>query len=155
MILGWLAVAGVVVLLGLAGGIVLAALEVPAGGVLVEPGCGDGRVLAAVLRRDGSVRVTGIERDPVMLAVARLRAGRKARLRLGDMRTGSLIGADRVFTYLSPRFMALLEPKFERELKPGARVVSLQFALPSRKASREIELKQGPAHARRLYVYDY
>jgi SAM-dependent methyltransferase len=96
MILGWLAVAGVVVLLGLAGGImlhlvvanvnsmgsplsvptpmavlpeVLAALEVPAGGVLVEPGCGDGRVLAAVLRRDGSVRVTGIERDPVMLAV--------------------------------------------------------------------------------------
>jgi hypothetical protein len=97
----------------------------------------------------------GVENDPVMLSVAWLRVGRKARLRLGDMRATPLGEADRVFAYLSPRFMALLEPKFERELKPGARVVSLQFALPHRRPSREIELKQGPAHARWLYVYDY
>jgi hypothetical protein len=182
MILGWLAVVGLVVLLGLAVMIalhlvvanvnavrsplsvptpmvvlpeVLKALDMPAGGMLVEPGCGDGRVLAAVLRQDVTVRVLGVENDPVMLAVAWLRAGRKARLVLGDMRTMPLGEADRVFAYLSPRFMELLEAKFERELKRGSRVVSLQFALPGRRPSRVVELEHGPAHAHRLYVYDY
>jgi hypothetical protein len=63
--------------------------------------------------------------------------------------------ADRVFAYLGPGLMKTLEPRFERELKPGVRVVSQQFPLPERRPDRKIELEHGRAYARALYVYDY
>lgn len=134
---------------------ILAALELPERGVLYEPGCGDGRVLAAALRKWPGVRAVGVDNDPVMLGMARLRTRGRADLAVADLLKLDYRRADRVFVYLGPRFMKLLEPKFEAELRPGARVVSLQFALPGREPAREVTLKQGRPHAARMYIYDY
>lgn len=60
---------------------------VPAGGAVLELGCGTGRVMEALLERD--VQVTGIEAEPAMLerAHSRLaRFGARSRLVHGDMR---------------------------------------------------------------------
>ncbi len=51
--------------------------------------------------------------------------------------------------------MAELEPRFERELAAGVRVVSVQFPLPTRKADKVVELINSASHAAKLYVYNY
>jgi hypothetical protein len=51
--------------------------------------------------------------------------------------------------------MAELEPRFERELSAGARVVSVQFPLPGRAADKVVDLADSESHAGKLYVYNY
>jgi SAM-dependent methyltransferase len=134
---------------------ILEAVDLPERGVLYEPGCGDGRVLAAALRRWPGMRAVGVDNDPVMLGVARVWTRGRAKLELMDLMKLDFREADRVFVYLGPRFMGLLEPKFKEELRPGARVVSLQFPLPNRKVTREAVLERGRPYAERMYIYDY
>lgn len=134
---------------------ILAALAIPAGGRLVDLGCGDGRVLAGALHRDTTIKAQGVDYDPMLLVLAWFNTRGKAKLTRQDVRQVSLPEFDRVFVYLSVRMMADLAPHFEKELKPGARVVSLQFPLPQREPTEIVELKQGKAHAQRLFVYDY
>jgi SAM-dependent methyltransferase len=134
---------------------VVEALDLPERGRLVDLGCGDGRVLWAVLKRRPRLRVTGVENNPVVFALAWRRLRDKAALEMREIEDVPLEGVDRVFAYLGPGLMAALEPRFERELQKGARVVSQQFPLPGRRPDRVVELKGGKPYANKLYVYDY
>lgn len=60
-------------------------------------------------------------------------------LHLKNFMSADLSDADVVFCYLFPSAMARLEPKFERELKSGAKVVSYAFRLPNREPNEVIE----------------
>jgi hypothetical protein len=94
----------------------------------VDLGSGDGRVMIA-LAKQGAI-VEGCEIQPwlVLWATLRLRwAGVKGRVRRGDMRQADCSRADVVTLYTFPSIMKELEIKLGRELKPGARVVSLTF----------------------------
>jgi precorrin-6B methylase 2 len=134
---------------------VVASLDLPQRGTLVDVGCGDGRLLEAALEARPELRVVGVENNPVVWLRARLRLGRRAKLVLGQLEDLKLEQADRVFAYLGPGMMKALEPRFEHELRAGARVVSQQFPLPGRKPDRVIELAHGKPYAKRIYVYDY
>jgi SAM-dependent methyltransferase len=134
---------------------VLEALDLPEQGVFYDLGCGDGRILAAVLARRPRLYAVGMENNPVVLAAARLRLVGKARLLGKGIMSVDVSDADRVFAYLGPALMAELEPKLERELRRGARLVSQQFPLPKRRPDAVVELKQGRSHAAKLYIYDY
>jgi SAM-dependent methyltransferase len=134
---------------------VLRELKLPVRGKLVDLGCGDGRVLAAALMMQPALEAVGVENNPVMLARAKLRLKGRARLVLGDILKQSLRGTDRVFVYLGPGLMAELEPRFERELPKGARVVSQQYPLPNRKPVRVVQLAHAKPYAKQLFVYDY
>jgi SAM-dependent methyltransferase len=134
---------------------VAAVLDLPERGVFYDLGCGDGRILAAILARWPLVRAVGVDNNPVVLGLARLRLAGKADLRRCGIMSLDLSDADRVFTYLGPGLMAQLEPKLEREMPRGARLVSQQFPLPARKPDKVVDLEHGKSHARRLYVYDY
>jgi hypothetical protein len=134
---------------------VIQALDLPIRGTYLEPGCGHARVLKSVLMAAPKLDAVGIENDPIALAIARLRLRNKAKLIRGNLLNAKFDGVDRVFLYLSPRLMAALEDRFEKQLPPGARVVSLQFPFINRKPTAEINLDHSLSHARRLYVYDY
>ena len=54
----------------------------------------------------------------------------RVRVEFGDMRTRDLSQADVVFTYLLQRTNDRLHAKLQRELKPGARVISHEFTYP-------------------------
>jgi len=84
-----------------------------------------------------------------------LRTRGRVRVEHGEIATASLSSANRVFAYLGPRMMAELEPRFERELPKGARVVSVQFPLPHREPDHTVELPASKRHAGRLFVYNY
>ena len=68
-----------------------------------------------------------------LIAVLRTIRYPSAKIKLASFWRAPLSSADVVFVFLIPRFMARLEAKLKRELKPGARAVSYVFKLPNKK----------------------
>ncbi len=103
------------------------------GELVYDLGAGDGRFLLAAARR--GARAVGFEISVLPYLIARLRLTVQgqtatARIRLQDFFHQDLSSADVVVCFLTPAAMAKLAPKFNRELKPGTRVVSYAFSLP-------------------------
>ena len=102
---------------------------------IYDLGAGDGRILIAAKRLHPRVRATGIEYVPSVWLMGKLRIW-FSRLRItflrGDAMKLSVADAQCIFLYLFPPIMVKLEEKFDRELKPGTKVVSLVFSFPHR-----------------------
>jgi SAM-dependent methyltransferase len=109
----------------------LEAVPMGPGDLIVDLGCGDGRVLQAVRKRYG-VRARGVDINPLACLAARLRnlGDRGVRIQRGNFWGLPTGDADVVFCYLFPDVMHRMARKLERELSPGARVVSCNFPLP-------------------------
>ncbi len=109
----------------------LDAVPMKEGELLVDLGCGDGRVLRASRKRYG-VKALGFEVNLLAYGVARiLSCGRKGvSIRKRNFWRENLQDADVIFCYLFPDVMARLAQKLEAELRPGARVVSCNFHVP-------------------------
>lgn len=94
-------------------------------------GAGDGRVLLIAAREFGA-RCVGYEIEPLHCVAAWFRVlfagvGRRVSIRCRNLYGADLRQADVVFLYLNPQFLAALQPLLESQLRPGARVVSLDF----------------------------
>lgn len=101
------------------------------GEVFIDLGCGDGRVLIAAAGIFGA-QCIGVEIDPLKIPLARWRVKRaglseKVKIIRASAMDAPLAEADVVFLYLSHQLIDRLKPKFARELKPGARIVSFGF----------------------------
>jgi SAM-dependent methyltransferase len=97
--------------------------------VVYDLGAGDGRVLIMAAREFGA-RAVGIEISPMHCLIAWLRSifsgcGRQVNIRCASFYTSGLSDADVVFAYITPEHAARLRPLFERQLKSGARVVTI------------------------------
>lgn len=95
--------------------------------LVVDLGCGDGRLVVASAARGG--RSVGVEMDPDLADRARSRAadaGLADRVTIvtGDARTVDLDDADVVFAFLPTDVLADLLPAVLAALRPGARVVA-------------------------------
>ena len=126
-----------------------------AGQLLVDIGCGDGRVLRQVRRRYG-VRAVGYEVNLLAYVKAKLLCfGRKnIQIKLGNFWHADLSEADVVFCYLFPDVMRDLGGKLKSDLKPGALVVSCNFDLPGFIPERI--LRPGNSlHNDPIYIYHF
>jgi ubiquinone/menaquinone biosynthesis C-methylase UbiE len=56
----------------------------PVRGAILDVGCGHGTLLATLAGENPALRLAGIDPDPEMIRVAKLRLGERADLRLGD-----------------------------------------------------------------------
>jgi precorrin-6B methylase 2 len=124
------------------------------GETLYDLGAGDGRILIEAARRFGAKSV-GIEIDPIRVSRIRERlktTGVVAEVIEGDFMEADLSKADVVTIYLSESVNARLAPKLRDELKDGARVVSLDYDLPSWLPEQAIDVKSAGL-ARRIYLY--
>lgn len=103
-----------------------------AGEKFYDLGMGNGRVLAIAANKF-KLNVFGFEMSPIVYWLARInlffRGVKSDNLRLCNFYNQDLSGADIVFCFLSPFAMEKLRPKFERELKSGARVISYAFRI--------------------------
>ena len=131
------------------------ALDVRAGAVVYDLGCGDGRVILNLRQANSQARFIGVENDWTVWVLANLRVRGRAQIVRGEISQTPLASATRIFVYLGPKMMSELETRFKSELPHGAKVVSVQFPLPSRTPDAVVELPQSQSHARRLYLYNY
>jgi len=108
------------------------AVPMKADQVLVDLGCGDGRVLREARKRYG-IQTIGYEINPLAYLKARLFSigCSKIKIKRQNFWEADLSGADVVFCYLYPDVMKKLAAKLKSGLKPGAIVVSSNFPLPA------------------------
>ena len=101
--------------------------------LVYDLGCGDGRIVVAAVRRFGA-RGVCVEIDPELVRRARenaLAAGAGDRIEFvqGDLYRVDLRPATVVALYLNREMNLFLRPKLFRELTPGTRIVSHEFAM--------------------------
>jgi len=102
------------------------------GDVFFELGCGTGRVLAAATKQ-ARIKAVGFELSPLFYWLAWLNliisGCRGWELRWQNFFKADLSQDDVVFCYLMPKTLKKLRDKFEKELKPGAKVITYAFRL--------------------------
>lgn len=124
------------------------------GDLVVDLGCGDGRVLR-LARRRCPVRGIGYELNPLAYAKARLLClgSPDIDIRMRDFWSADLSGARMVFCYLFPDVMDRMARKLTAELRPGAMVVSFNFPLPGCWPERVLR-PGGSLHNDPIYIYN-
>ena len=129
------------------------AVPMKADQMLIDLGCGDGRVLREAQKRYG-VRAIGYEINPLAYLKARLFSfgPNKIKIRRRNFWQADLSEADVVFCYLYPDVMKRLAHKLAKGLKPGAVVVSSNFSLPGFVPSRVLKLERS-LHNDPMYIY--
>lgn len=105
--------------------------DIKPGETVYDIGCGDGRMVITASKEFGAKGV-GVELSPLLYIAARIRnflTRGNATFLLRDLRYHSLADADVVMFYLMPETLKKLTPKFAKELKPGARLISYAFSV--------------------------
>ncbi len=128
------------------------------GETLFDLGCGDGRIVATAAKEFGA-KAVGVELSPALAkrakeAVESLGLQQQVKIIEGDMMAVDLSGADVVALYLLTEANEQLRPKLEKELKPGARVVSLEFRIKGWKPAR-VEKVEAHRHPYTIYLYQW
>ena len=103
--------------------------------ILYDLGCGDGRIVILAAKLYGA-RGVGIDIDPERIKESKANANvagveNLVEFRLQDAMKADISQATVVTLYLLPESNALLRPLLEEQLKPGARVVSHNYHMPS------------------------
>jgi cyclopropane fatty-acyl-phospholipid synthase-like methyltransferase len=107
--------------------------RVQRGDVVYDLGSGDGRIVITAAKKYG-VRAVGLELDPELVRESQAKAraagvGHLTKFYVQDIFTADFSSATVVTMYLLPEANLLLRPKLERQLRPGARIVSHDFGM--------------------------
>ncbi len=126
------------------------------GETVFDLGCGDGRILIEAAQKY-KAKAIGIEISPKIAAEARAhvkKAGlaQTVQVKEGDLLEADLTGADVVTIYLATSLNEELRPRLERFLKPGARVVSHDYAVPGWKPTQVVQAEGRQKHS--IYLYE-
>jgi len=114
----------------------LALAHVTPADIVFDLGSGDGRIPITAAQKFGA-RGVGVELDQRLIRLARenaARAGVSDRVTFieGDLFQADISSATVVTIFLLPSLNVRLIPKFEQELRPGARIVSHHFGMGDR-----------------------
>ena len=102
--------------------------------LVYDLGSGDGRIVIAAVRDFNAKRAVGIERrgdlvNKARTEIQRLNLEGSIKIIHGDVLKVSISEADVVTLFLTSEGNKTLKPKLEKELKPGGRVVSLDYKI--------------------------
>jgi hypothetical protein len=139
------------------------AMDISDNSVVYDLGCGDGRILIYLSRFNKKAKYMGIENNIFPFILTKIESylnnkkrGVKVEVINGDFFKQNLSNATHIFIYLYPNIMDELLPKFEKELKPGTRLVSLSFKFASKNPISEIDLGRSKYQlGRKLYIYRF
>jgi len=136
--------------------IIMSIFDLKPGDVFYELGCGDGRVAIKAIE-SGAGKAVCIELNPMLIERAKENA--KARnvydkmvFINDDFFKVDLSHATAVYMYLLTSVNRELRPKLEAELKPGTRVVTLDFEIPGWRPVQVVEVAL-PSRTAKIYLY--
>lgn len=129
------------------------AVPMKPGQLLIDLGCGDGRVLRNI-RKKYKARCRGYELNILAYLKAWLlcMGDKEVKIRRQNFYNADLSGADVVFCYLFPDVMEKLSVKLKSELKPGTVIVSCNFPLPGYPPEKILK-PQGSLHNDPIFIY--
>lgn len=117
-----------------------------------ELGAGDGNIMA-LAEKEFDLEPTGFELSPIFWLIAKVnlfsKGAKKSRLICRDFFKQDLSEADIVFCFLLEYSTRRLEAKLKKELKPGAKIISVSFPLQNWKPKYVIESSPG-----NTYIYE-
>jgi len=127
------------------------------GDVVADLGCGDGRLVVEALRR-GAARGLCVDINPEVLAMARENARAAGVAERIEFVNQDLFGLDYrgttvVLLFLSAQLNRELRPKLQRELAPGARVVSHWHDMGDWPPARSVRLRPSGGRERPVYLW--
>lgn len=136
--------------------VMLESAGVRPGELVYDLGCGDGRIVVTAVKKFNA-KAVGVELNPTLARAAsdmifRLGLQNHATIIRGDLLDVDISQADVVTLYLLTSSNEKLRPKLEKSLKPGARVVSHDYAVRGWKPVRVEELE---VHGRNHKIYVY
>jgi SAM-dependent methyltransferase len=127
--------------------------------VVYDIGCGDGRMVIAAAKTY-LARGVGIEIDPRLVKECKANARRDGvegitRFLCMDATKAHIADATVVVLYLLPESLETLKPLFEKELRPGTRIVSHNYRMPGWDdrivKSEVVPVESGRPH--KIYLY--
>ncbi|MCU0553000.1 MAG: class I SAM-dependent methyltransferase [Leptolyngbya sp. Prado105] len=109
----------------------LEVLQVTTSDVIYDLGCGDGQILIQAALEWGA-RGVGIDIDPIRVQEAQTKANElgisdRVKFQQADLFSSQFEEASIVVLYLLPHLNLRLRPALFEQLKPGVRVVSIDF----------------------------
>ncbi len=127
------------------------------GETLYDLGCGDGRILIAAVE-EKKAKAVGVELSPQLASqsrenIVRRNIGEAARVIEGNELEVDVSPADVVTLYLLTSSNDKLRPILERQLKPGARVVSHDFEVRGW-APSQVEKVEAHGRVHTIYLYE-
>lgn len=107
---------------------------------VIDLGSGDGRMLIASAQKGAQAK--GWEINPFLVLWTKLYAlrygvGDKVDIYLKSYHTADLSNATVVFLYNLPKYMPQLEKKMKAQLKPGTKILTYKFLLPTIKPTNQ------------------
>jgi len=132
--------------------------RVQRGDVIYDLGSGDGRIIIRAALKYG-VRGVGIEIDPDLVRKAQEEARRQKVDQLVAFRTEDALAVDVspatvVTLYMLPEFNAKLRPRFDRQLRPGSRVVSHDFEIQGWVPDKVEKVKGDFVHDHTIFLFE-
>ncbi len=131
------------------------AAELKPGMKVLDPGCGDARMLITACRKFPTIKAIGYELFFVAYIFAWLRTRKykkNIKLFFRNSDYADLRGVDRVFCYMLTKPLARNAAKFKKELKKGAKIISYAFQIEGWKPEKIIpavpKKNQAP-----IYIY--
>lgn len=132
---------------------VLKEAKINKGEKLIDIGAGDGRFLHFAETKYGA-KARGFELDPFVYFLSKLRQtfwGWKGKVTQGNFLNQKISDADIVICYMLPKTLERFQPKFDKELKAGTRVISYAFHIGDWKP-KKIVPKNGKIS--QIFVYE-
>jgi len=125
--------------------------------IVYDLGSGDGRIVIAAAQDMGAKSV-GVELNTILAEdttkrIKELGLEERARIIQGDLREVDLSEATVVTLYLLTSSNLELKPMFEKQLKPGTRIVSHDFVIMGWTPVK-IDTLQGPGRPHNIYLYE-
>ncbi len=119
--------------------------------VVYDLGCGDGRIAISAVRDFHAKRAVCVDIDPQRIREARenvKKAGLegKVEVRQADLFQTDISPATVVTLYLLESLNVKLRPKLEKELRPGARIVSQSFSMGEWKPEEQVAVNGTPVY---------
>ena len=135
--------------------VILDLLQLGPDDVFYDLGCGDGRVAVYAAKHYGVRRSVCVEVNTSLAMEALERAAREGVAERvwvinADFMEVDISDATAVYLYLISSVNEALRPKMEKELRPGARVASLDFPVPG---WRPVQVWGDSGWQRRVYLY--
>ena len=136
------------------------AMSITDGSVVYELGCGDARVLRALYSVNPKAKYIGVERQVWVFLLANIK-NKLARVKgikliRGNLYDTNVSDATHIFLWIFPDMMQKLLPLLTTSLKPGTKVVAMDFPFTAKEPTDVIKTDYRYGNiAKTLYVYKF